>query len=171
MKSVRWLLLTGIVVWSLYSLLQPGEEERIRELLREMLPLAEVDSEVQLHPLEMAGNAHRLSSSFAKPAVVDFSNAGYRRLVLNNRREIAQKILQTKGALTSLELALRDFSVEIDDGHATVAVTGSALGALKGEKGQFLDIHRLRIQLINQQGDWMISEVVHVRNERGEPGP
>jgi hypothetical protein len=56
--------------------------------------------------------------------------------------------------------------VRIDDNHATVRVTGTALGATRHGEGQFMDVHRVEIELVRQDGDWLVSGGRHIRDER-----
>ena len=67
---------------------------------------------------------------------------------------------------SSLELLLRDAQVTIEGEHADVEVQASALGQFKAEGDQFLYVHRIRIELVRVDDEWLISGGQHLRDER-----
>ena len=82
------------------------------------------------------------------------------------RQELVQRVMKARTRLSSLELALQDMQVSVDGDVATVRVQGSALGAIRGEQGQFLEIHTIEVMLEEVADTWLISGARHLRDER-----
>jgi ketosteroid isomerase-like protein len=71
-----------------------------------------------------------------------------------------------RARLASLELDLQEVQVHIDGDMARVQATGSALGSLTGQQGQFLEIHSGIVTLAKENGDWRITGATHLQDER-----
>jgi len=56
--------------------------------------------------------------------------------------------------------------VKIDGDRATVGVTGTASGATHDGQGKFQDVHRIEVDLVRTEGDWLVSGGRHIRDER-----
>ncbi|MDH3560313.1 MAG: hypothetical protein OEN52_05095, partial [Gammaproteobacteria bacterium] len=77
-----------------------------------------------------------------------------------------QKILSGRNRIIALELSLDEAVVHIEGDTARVRVRGTALGSIRGEQGQFLDIHTIEVLLGKEDGDWRVSGATHLRDER-----
>ena len=149
-------------------LFRSSEEDKILDRLDELRGLAEISETVGA--IAQLARARQLSGYFTEQTRFDLSNLDYGAHTIGSREELARIFLKGRATLTSLELVLRDAEVTIDGDRAEVQLQASALGIIRGERGRFLDIHRVRIVLARVEGEWLISGGQHLFDEREHPG-
>jgi len=163
-RRVAWPAAFIVAAAGVWLLLRPGEEQRILDRLEQVRALAEVrDPE---NALAQLNRARQLSALFSTRSRYDLTTLGHGITEIDSREELAQRIAAGRGRLASLELDLLAPVVEIAGDRATVGVTGTARGATRGGDGQFMDVHRVEIELVRQDGNWLVSGGRHVRDER-----
>jgi hypothetical protein len=145
-------------------LLYTDDEEKIRARLEELRVLTEVLSVES--GVEQLTKARQIGRYFTGQTVFDLTNAGHGTTRIPTRQELVQRVMKARTRLSSLELALQDMQVSVDGDVATVRVQGSALGAIRGEQGQFLEIHTIEVMLEEVADTWLISGARHLRDER-----
>jgi len=163
-KSILWILLPLAVAALAWLLTGDSEEQRILDRLEQIRVLAEVGE--QENTLAGVARAKQLGSLFSTTTRYDLGTLGHGVTEINSRKELTQRILAGRSKLLSLELGLLAPQVEIDGNHATVGVTGTALGATHDGEGKFMDVHRIEIDLVRTDGDWLVSGGRHIRDER-----
>ena len=159
------LVTTAVVVIVLFR--GTSEEEQIRDQLEQIRGLTEIHAPESA--LEQASKATRISQFFTEQTTFNLSNAGYRTIEISDREELVGKILRGRATLSSLELALRGPRISIDGDRAQVEFQGSALGSIRGQEGQFLDVHVLNVELTKEEGSWLVLGAQHIRDERNAP--
>ena len=164
--QTRYLLiaLAAVVAAALLFLLQGSEEDRIRERLEDLRALAEVQAPEG--SVEMLVKSRLLSEFFTENTFYDLTGSGQRLYEIPSRQELAQRIATIRAKLARLELALQDIEVSIEDDAASVLLRGTGLGSIRGEDGQFLEIHRVEIRLEKPEDTWLVAGARHIRNER-----
>lgn len=163
-KSFAWIPALVVVAAAAWLLLGNGEEQRILDRLEQIRALTEVrDRE---NALTRLGRAKQLSTLFSAQTRYDLTTLGHGITEINSREELAQRIAAGRSKMASLELGLLAPQVQIDGDHATVGITGTALGATHGGDGQFMDVHRVEIELVREDGDWLVRGARHIRDER-----
>ena len=163
-KSILFILVPVAVVVLALFLTGDSEEQRILDRLEQIRELAEVGE--QESPLVGVARAKQLGNLFSTTTRYDLSTLGYGITEINSRKELTQRIIAGRSQLLSLELALLVPQVVIDGDHATVGITGTALGATHHGQGKFMDVHRVEIDLVRTDGDWLVSGGRHIRDER-----
>lgn len=163
-KRVIRLAAGFVAAAGIWLLLRPGEEQRILDRLEQVRALAEVRD--QESTLAQLNRARQLSALFGTRTRYDLTTLGHGITEIDSREELAQRIAAGRSKLASLELDLLAPVVQIEGDRATVGVTGTALGATRGGEGQFMDVHRVEIEFVRQDGDWLVSGGRHVRDER-----
>jgi len=168
MQMRHLLLVIGIAtVLAGIFLLRTSEEGEIRARLEELRTLAEIQAPESA--IELMVRARRLAGFFTDKTTYDLSNLGHGIREVPSREELAQRIARIRMKLASLELALQDIEVEIEDNTARVRLRGTGLGSIRGEDGPFLEIHTVEIQLGKGDGTWLVSGGRHIRDERQQP--
>jgi hypothetical protein len=147
-----------------FLLFRGSEEDRILNALDELRVLGEI-REPEAGIAQLA-KARQMSEFFTDVTVFDLTNLGHETYTIDNREELARIILKGRSGLSSLELLLRDAQVTVEGEHADVEVQASALGHFKAEGDRFLDVHRIRIQLVRVDDEWLISGGQHLLDER-----
>jgi hypothetical protein len=147
-----------------FLLFRGSEEDRILNTLDDLRVLGEIKApEASIAQL---AKARQMSEFFTDVTHFDLTNLGHKTYTIENREELARIILKGRAGLGSLELLLRDAHVTIEGEHADVEVQASALGQFKVKGDQFLDVHRIRIELVRVDDEWLISGGQHLRDER-----
>jgi hypothetical protein len=143
-----------------------SEEEKILERLEQIRELAELrDTE---SGIQQAARARQISQHFEEQTSFDLSNAGHPYYTIPSRHELTQRILTGRGRLSTLELAVQIRQVKIDGDSARVQLRGSALGTMRGERQQFLEIHLVEILLRKTDDEWLVVGARHIRDERAD---
>ena len=163
-KNLVWLLAAALVVSTIWILHGSDEEREILEQLEQIRVLAEVHE--QETPLTRLSRAKQISSLFTPQTRYDLTTLELGVTVLATRDELVQRIVAGRGKLQSLQLELLAPAVDIDGDHATVGLTGTAIGATPHGEGQFMDVHRIEIELVRTDGDWLVRGGRHIRDER-----
>jgi hypothetical protein len=163
-KSYLWMAAPVIAALLAWLLLGSNEEQRILDRLEQIRSLSEVSEPEDT--VTGLGKARRLGMLFTPQTRYDLTTLGHGITHIGSRDELVQKIVAGRNRLVSLELALLAPQVSIDGEYATVEFTGTALGATRGGEGQFMDVHRVAIELVRQDGDWLVSGGHHIRDER-----
>jgi len=167
-KSLGWLLALSAVAAIAWLVLGGSEEQRILDKLEQVRVLAEVrEPENALVQLE---RARQLSELFSTQTRYDLTTLGHGITQIDSRAVLTERIVAGRSRLVSLELTLLAPTVAIDGDRATVGVTGTALGATRDGEGQFMDVHRVEIGLVREDGDWLVSGARHIRDERAAFG-
>ena len=168
--SKRQLLIVGIVLVLVYYLTtRQSAEEQIRLRLT-LLAVQASFGDVELHPLEKVGEARKLTAFFTDPLSLQVVLEGEREVFIESRKELEQRFLAAQSYLGKLEVAFSDVDVRMQRDTAQVEGTVNALGAASGTTDQFLEIHRVRISLLKEDGEWLIRSVEHLENLRGPSG-
>jgi hypothetical protein len=165
-KTAFYLAATGLAVLAALLILRDSEEDRIMQRLEALRVLTEVREPESA--VRQAVVAREIGSYFSEKTRFDLSGLAYRVVEFPSRQELVRKALQGRAALTGLELGLEQPEIRIDGDRARVEVVGSALGSLRGEHRQFLDIHRVEITLQKLNGAWLVTGGRHIRDERAD---
>ena len=166
------ILPAGLAALAALLYFHTSEEEQILEQLEALRTLAEVRSPEG--GLEQLARAKQMGGFFTERTYFDLSSTGHKNIEIPDRQELVQRITRGRARLAALELAVQNPQVSIAGDSARVRLQGSALGSIKGEQGQFLEIHAVEVLLEKAAGDWLVSGAVHLRDERQpppEPGP
>ncbi|MDH3527564.1 MAG: nuclear transport factor 2 family protein [Gammaproteobacteria bacterium] len=165
MLSRYWLIaLAGVVALIAVPLFLSTEEEQILEQLERIRSLAEITSAE--NGIQQLSRTREIARQFSAHTVFDLTSAGYGITEIPSRQELEQKILSGRNRIIALELSLDEPVVHIEGDTARVRVRGTALGSIRGEQGQFLDIHTIEVLLGKEDGDWRVSGATHLRDER-----
>jgi hypothetical protein len=143
-----------------------SEEEKILERLeqiRELAELGETEGGIQ-----QAARARQISQYFGEQTSFDLSNAGYPHYTIPSREELTRRILSGRGRLSTLELAMQIRQVTIEGDSARVQLQGSALGAMRGERERFLEIHLVEVLMRKTGDEWLVVGARHIRDERAD---
>jgi hypothetical protein len=162
----RYLLiaLATVAAAAILFLLHGSEEDRILEQLDDLRALAEIQAPEG--GVELLVKSRRLSEFFTENTFYDFTGSGHRLYEIPSRQELAQRIATIRAKLARLELALEDIEIDIEEDTAGVLLRGTGLGSIRGEDGQFLEIHSVEIQLEKPDDTWLVAGARHIRNER-----
>jgi hypothetical protein len=163
-KHYRLLALTAVVVMATLFLLHDSEEDRIRKRLEELRALAGINAPES--SIEVLVKSRMLGEFFTESTFFDLTNNGQRRYEVSSRQELLQHIARIRTRLDSLELALQDIQVSIEDHTARVRLQGTGLGSMRGENEPFLEIHVIEILLEKPGDSWLITGARHLRNAR-----
>ena len=156
----------GLALFLLLHFLPQSDEKKIRTMLEEMRTLAEVrEKEPVFEGLGKARKLSRFLASNFSAALPEGKNISFR-----DQREFQQKIAAGRAELSSLEISLKNITVEVEAKKARLQFTITALGAMLGAEGQFLEIHTVALELVKTEQGWLIEKGIHLRNEREEKG-
>ena len=156
--------LAGLALLAIVLLLRTGDEDAILSQLRklrEQTGITEPESGI-----EQLAKANSIADSFSDATVFDLTGAGYGTTAIATRKELVRHIIALRSRLSSLEIDLQQTQVQIDGDTAQVLATGSGLGSLTGQQGQFLEVHSGVITLVRKNDDWLITGATHLRDER-----
>ncbi|HYQ73485.1 MAG TPA: nuclear transport factor 2 family protein, partial [Gammaproteobacteria bacterium] len=109
-----------------------------------------------------------LGEFFTENTFYDLTGNGQRLYEISSRQELVQLIARVRAKLARLELALDDIGVSIEKETASVRLRGTGLGTIRGEEGQFLEVHSVEIQLEKPEDTWLVTGARHLRNERAQ---
>ncbi len=165
MLSRYWLIaLAGVVALIAIPLFLDTDEEEILEQLERIRSLAEITSSES--GIQQLTRTREIARHFSAHTVYDLTSAGYGIIEIPSHQELEQKILSGRTRISALELSLDEPVVHIEGSTARITVRGTALGSIRGEQGQFLDIHTIEVLLDKADGDWLVSGARHLRDER-----
>ena len=163
-KHYAWILVAVTAAAIVWLLLGDDEEQRILDQLEQIRSLAEVREEE--NTLTRLARAKQLSDLSTLQTHYDLTTLGHGITTINSREELTRRIVAARSKLRSLELSLLAPQVKIDGDHASVIVTGTGLGATHHGEGQFMDVHKIEIELVKTDGHWLVSGGRHIRDER-----
>ncbi len=164
LKRYVIIALAGLLVLVAYLVLRTSEEDRVLDLLEQMRVLAEVrETESAIAQLATARN---IGALFAETTRFDLTSLGHGVTEITDRNELVRRISSSRGRLVSLEIGVQDLRVRIEGDRARVELQGQALGAIRGEQGRFLDIHRVEVTLEKIDGDWLVTGGRHLQDLR-----
>ncbi len=165
MLSRYWLFaLAGLAALIAVPLFLDSEEEKILAQLERIRGLGEITAAES--GVQALTRTRSIARHFTDQTVYDLTSAGYGIIEIPGRQELEQKILSGRNRITALELGLDEPLVAIEGNTARVELRGTALGSIRGEQGQFLDIHTIEVRLRKEDGDWLVSGARHLRDER-----
>ena len=169
--QIRYMLiaLTAVVAAAALFLLHGSEEDRILDQLEDLRALAEIQAPEG--SVELLVKSRLLSEFFTESSFYDFTGNGDRLYEIPSRQELAQRIARIRAKLARLELALQDIEVSVEEDSASVLLRGTGLGTIRGEDGQFLEIHSVEIRLEKPDDTWLVKGATHIRNEREPAEP
>jgi hypothetical protein len=157
-----------LIVLAVLFFLRTDEEDMILQRLEQLRALTEITyPETGIEPL---AKARRIGQFFSEQTVFDLTNAGHGSIEIGGRDELVRRIVRGRARLASLELALQDARVRIEDDTAEVVLQGSGLGQFKGEQDRFLEIHSVAVRLRKEADEWLVTGATHLRDER-QPSP
>ena len=163
-KQLVWPLAAVLVV-ALVWFLDGGDEERaIQARLEQIRVLAEITGPET--PLSLLRRAKEISALLAPETRYDLTNLDHGITTLGSRDELIQHIVAIGSKLKSLQLELLAPVIRIDGDQAIVTLTGTALGATHHGEGQFLEVHRVEIDLMRTDDEWLVRGGRHIRDER-----
>ena len=163
-KPFQYTLIAAFVMLTAFLFLHKSEAEKILALLEEIRSHTEV-IEAESGIIQ-ATRAKKIGQLFNEQTTYNLTNAGYSIYEIGSRQELIQTILKGRASLSSLKLELNNPQVTINGDTASVEVTGRALGSSRNSEGQFLEIHRIEIQLDKSEDNWLIKSVWHIHDER-----
>ncbi|MEE9422061.1 MAG: nuclear transport factor 2 family protein [Gammaproteobacteria bacterium] len=163
-KPFRYLLIAALVMLAGFLFLHKSETEKILSLLEEIRSHTEIN--VAESGIIQATRAKKIGQLFNEQTTYNLTNAGYSIYKIGSRQELIQPILKGRASLSSLKLELKNPQVTINGDTASVEVTGKALGSSRNSEGQFLEIHRIEIQLDKSEDNWLIKSMRHIHDER-----
>jgi hypothetical protein len=163
-KRYKLIVLAAVAALVALFLLHSSEEDRIRGQLEELRALAEIQAPEG--SVELLVKSRLLGEFFTENSSYDLTGNGHRLYEITSRQELVQRIARIRARLASLELALEDMQVSIEGDTASVLLRGTGLGTIRGEDGQFLEIHSVEIRLERPEDTWLVAGGRHIRNER-----
>jgi hypothetical protein len=158
------LFIAALLLAAVFWLLRSGDADRILVQLEQIRLQAGISAPES--GIEQLTKATAIADLFGTETVFDLTSAGYGITRVTTRQDLVRHIMTIRSRLSSLELALEDAEVHVDGDTARVEATGSALGSRTGQPGQFLEIHTGTITLVKENGDWLVTGAVHLRDER-----
>jgi hypothetical protein len=163
-KRYYLIALAVAVALAAVLLLHGSEEDRVLEQLEDLRKLAEIHAPES--SVEVLVKSRLLGEFFTEGTFYDFTSSGQRLYEIPSRQELVQHIARIRAKLASLELALQDMQVSIEDATARVTLRGTGLGSIRGEDGQFLEIHSIEVMLEKPDDTWLVAGARHIRDER-----
>jgi hypothetical protein len=165
-KHYKLIALAVVAALMTLFLLHRSEEDRIRGQLEDLRALAGIQAPEG--SVELLVKSRLLGEFFTEKTVYDLTSTGYRIYEIPSRQELVQRIARIRAKLAGLELALEDMQVSIEGDTASVLLRGTGQGTIRGEEGQFLEIHSIEIHLEKLEDTWLIAGGRHIRNERDQ---
>lgn len=155
-------LIVGLGVW---WWTQPGAEDEIRQILADACALAKVTS--RPHPLDAAQQAKEVSKFFTEKVSFQITFDEFDEVRIASREEMRQKVMLAKTQLKSFECKFTDLDfTSVRRSEVILEATANFLGSMPGARGQFFDMHRVRLVFEKDSGRWLISQVRHLKNLR-----
>jgi hypothetical protein len=158
------LIVLAAVVALAAVLLRDTEEDRILAQLEELRTRSEIHAPES--GIELLVRSRQLGEFFTESTFYDFTGSGNQLYEIPSRQELVQRIARIRAKLASLELTLQEKQVSIEGDTASVLLRGTGLGSIRGEDGQFLEIHSIEIRLEKPEDTWLVAGARHLRNER-----
>ena len=165
-KHYKLIALAAVAALVILFLLHRSEEDRILGRLEDLRALAEMPAPEG--SVELLVKSRLLGEFFTEKTFYDLTSNGHRLYEIPSRQELVQHIARIRAKLAGLELALEDVQVSIEGDTASVLLRGTGLGTIRGEDGQFLEIHSIEIRLEKLEDTWLIAGGRHIRNERNQ---
>ena len=163
-KRYKLIALAAVAALVTLLLLQRSEEDRILGQLEELRAQAEIQAPEG--SVELLVKSRLLGEFFTEKTFYDLTSNGNRLYEIPTRQELVQHIARIRARLAVLQLALEDMQVSIEGDTASVLLRGTGQGTIRGEDGQFLEIHSIEILLEKLEDTWLIAGGRHIRNER-----
>ena len=163
-KRYKLIVLIAVAALATLLLLHRSEEDRILEQLEELRTLAGIQAPEG--SVELLVKSRLLGEFFTESSFYDLTSNGQRLYEIPSRQELVQHIARIRARLASLELAADDIQVSVEGDTASVMLRGTGLGTIRGEDGQFLEVHSIEIRLEKLEDTWLIAGGRHLRNER-----
>ena len=163
-KRYQLIALAAVTALAALLLLHDSEEDRILGQLEGLRELAEINTPES--SIEVLVKSRLLGEYFTENTFYDFTGSGNRLHEVPSRQELVQHIARIRAKLASLELAVQDIEVSIESDTARVMLQGTGLGSIRGEDGQFLEIHSIEVLLEKLDNTWLVKGGRHIRNER-----
>ncbi|MEZ5541787.1 MAG: nuclear transport factor 2 family protein [Pseudomonadota bacterium] len=164
LRPLHVLPLLALVQAAAWLLLRDSEQQRVLERLEQVRALASFDAPESA--LAQLNRARRLGAMFTAQTRYDLTTLDYGVTEIASREELIRRIAAARSRLSALELTLLAPVVQIEGDRATVELTGTALGTRRDGDGRFMDVHRVEIALVRQDGAWLVSGGRHLRDER-----
>jgi hypothetical protein len=165
-RHYKLIALAAVAALVILFLLHRSEEDRILGQLEDLRALAEMQAPEG--SVELLVKSRLLGEFFTEQTFYDLTSHGHGLYEIPSRQELVQRIARRRAQLAGLELALEDMQVSIEGDTASVLLRGTGLGTLRGEDGQFLEIHSIEIRLEKLEDTWLIAGGRHIRNERNQ---
>ena len=163
-KSSIFLYLLVIAFGYFYFQSSKSPEDKVKIFFKLL------ETETQLtenrHPFEQLTRVQRLlhyvdDSVFFESPFYEISEREFSKSDLEKKFYTADKML------ASLETKIEINSIDIADEYIRVELIANAMGQIKNAEGKFFDRHRVSVILLtSDNGDLVISEVIHLENER-----
>jgi hypothetical protein len=163
-KRYKLIVLAAVAALAALFLLHGSEEDRVLGQLEELRELAGIQAPES--SIEVLVKSRQLGEFFTESSFYDFTNTDGRLYEVPSRQELVQHIARIRSRLASLELSLQDMQVSIEGDTARVRLQGTGLGSIRGEDGQFLEIHSIEVLLEKPDDTWLVAGGRHIRNER-----
>jgi hypothetical protein len=163
-KRYQLIALAAVTALAALLLLHDSEEDRILGQLEDLRELAEINTPES--SIEVLVKSRLLGEYFTENTFYDFTGSGNRLHEVPSRQELVQHIARIRAKLASLELAVQDTEVSIEGDTARVMLQGTGSGSIRGEDGQFLEIHSIEVLLEKLDNTWLVKGGRHIRNER-----
>lgn len=163
-KHYKLIALAAVVALVSLFLLHRSEEDKVIGQLEDLRILAEIQAPEG--SVELLVKSRLLGEFFTENSSYDLTSSGHSLYEIPSRQELVQRIARIRARLATLELALEDMQVSIEGDTASVLLRGTGLGTIRGEDGQFLEVHSVEIRLEKPEDTWLIAGGRHIRNER-----
>ena len=154
------MLLFGAIWW--FS--KPSDKQFIKKQLLDIASLSQISSKIS--PIEAAEKTKTLTSFVDAKVVFDFVFEDEQRFYVIGRKEIRSKLLLAYSRLSSLEVALQNIQVTVDEDLAIAEMDLSVLGSTGQRDDKFLEMHRASVHLERKGLAWNITKVMHLENLR-----
>jgi len=108
-----------------------------------------------------------LSRFFTEKVAFQITFDQFDEVRIASRKEMRQKVMLAKTQLKSFECKFTDLKfTSVRKSEVVLEATASFLGSMPGAKGQFFDMHRVRLVFEKDSRRWLISQVRHLKNLR-----
>lgn len=158
-----------VVILALVFLWPSDREAAVRGQLESLRQSAEVDRRLTL--FEAGEQSAGVLKHFDESVTFSMELEDVDRVEIVGKEELKKRLIQAYTQLNSLEVAFRNISLEFSADKAVARLDASVLGAMPGNEGQFLEMHRIEITLRTSSGNplqssWLVHSVQHLENLR-----